>query len=158
MVHKLRLAIEKITAGMAVFLMLALVTLSFLQVVLRNLFSLGFNIVEEFMRNGVLWIGFIGAILTTLRAKHISIDILPRFVRGRGKRILNWILSVCASLICLLMSYYAWQFVKMEIGTGAVIGKAFPAWIVEGIIPLGFLMLAIVFPLRTLDDKGEDQV
>ncbi|MDO9547850.1 MAG: hypothetical protein Q7J65_02665, partial [Candidatus Marinimicrobia bacterium] len=67
MVHKFRLFIEKITTWLAVFLMLMLVLLSFSQVVLRNFFSTGFNAFEELMRNAVLWIAFVGAVLTTLR-------------------------------------------------------------------------------------------
>ena len=147
MVHKIRRLIEKIASGMAIALLLMLVVLAFIQVILRNLFSIGLNLVEESMRNGVLWIGFIGALLTTLRAKHISIDILPRIVQGRSRRVLDWILAICSSVICLVLGFYSMKFVQLEIETGAQIGGAIPAWTFEIILPLGFLLLAIAFIL-----------
>lgn len=157
MVHKIRLFIEKITTWLAVFLMLLLVVLSFSQVVLRNFFATGFNAFEELMRNAVLWIAFIGATLTTLRGKHISIDILPRFAKGRFKIILNWALSITASLICFYMSWLGLQFLKLEIDLTSVIAGSIPAWIIEIIIPVGFLLLAITFPLRVLDSQNDEK-
>jgi len=137
--------------------MLLLVVLSFSQVVLRNFFATGFNAFEELMRNAVLWIAFIGATLTTLRGKHISIDILPRVAKGRFKIILNWALSITASLICFYMSWLGLQFLKLEIDLASVIAGSIPAWIIEIIIPVGFLLLAITFPLRVLDSQNDEK-
>jgi len=156
MVHRIRRLIEKIAAGMAIALLLMLVVLAFLQVILRNFFSIGLNLVEESMRNGVLWIGFIGALLTTLRAKHISIDILPRIIHGKAKRVLDWVLALCSSLICLILGFYSAKFVQLEIETGAQIGGTIPAWTFEIILPLGFLLLAVAFILRVLDTMPEE--
>lgn len=158
MVHKIHTILEKTATGMAVFLLLSLVVLSFIQVVLRNLFSMGLNLVEEFMRNGVLWIAFVGAVLTTLRGKHISIDILPRFLKSTSKKILLWSLSVLASIICLVLSWLAISFIRLEIETGSTIGGVFPAWIIELIIPIGFILLALSFPLKMLEDHNEEGI
>ncbi|MBL7067384.1 MAG: TRAP transporter small permease subunit [Candidatus Marinimicrobia bacterium] len=155
MVHKLRIIIEKFAGGLAVFLMLALVILSFTQVVLRNFFSIGFSAVEELMRNGVLWIAFVGATLTTLRGKHISIDILPRILKNKNKHILEWFLTIIASIICLIMMWYGTKFIILEIEMDSVIAGICPAWIIEIIIPFGFLLLALSFPLRLLDTKHD---
>lgn len=156
MVHKIRIAIEKITTAMAVFIMLSLVMLSFLQVILRNFFSIGFNAVEELMRNGVLWITFIGAILTTLRGKHISIDILLRNLNSTPKKVVSWIISIFASFMCIIMTWYSISFVKLEIETNSIIGGFCPAWIIEIILPVGFLLLAISFPIKLLDNKQSE--
>lgn len=158
MVHKIHTILEKTATGMAVFLLLSLVVLSFIQVVLRNLFSMGLNLVEEFMRNGVLWIAFVGAVLTTLRGKHISIDILPRLLKSTSKKILLWILSVLASIICLVLSWLAISFIRLEIETGSTIGGVFPAWIIELIIPIGFILLALSFPLKMLEGNNKEGI
>lgn len=157
MVHKIRLFIEKATTWLAVFLMLALVILSFSQVVLRNFFATGFNAFEELMRNAVLWIAFIGAVLTTLRGKHISIDILPRIIQGKIKLLLDWLLSIIAALICLFLAWLGFQFLKLEIDLGSLIAGFIPAWIIEIIIPVGFFLLALTFPLRVLDRQHDEQ-
>jgi len=156
MVSNIRRMIEKVAIGMAAFLMLGLVILAFIQVMLRNFFHIGFNAVEEFMRNGVLWIAFVGAVLTTLRGRHIAIDILPRFLKDRPKRIIYWIISLIVALICLILMYYGIQFMLLEMETGAVIGGFCPAWIVELIIPVGFLLLAITSVLRAVENNQQD--
>lgn len=137
---------------MAVVLMLSLVIASFLQVILRNFFSIGFGAVEELMRNDVLWITFVGAVLTTMGGRHISIDILPRYLKEKPKRILNWILAISASVICLILAWYSVQFVRLDIEMKSIIAGFCPEWIFETIIPVGFFLLAISFPIRQLDE------
>jgi C4-dicarboxylate transporter DctQ subunit len=155
MVPKIRQIIEKITTGLAVFLILSLVLLSFTQVILRNFFAIGFNAVDELMRNGVLWIAFIGAVLTTLRGKHISIDILLRFLPAAKKRILEWILAVVSSLICLVLMWFGIKFLQLEIEMESLIAGVIPAWTIEIIIPFGFFLLALSFPLRIIDNDQD---
>jgi len=158
MLNKLRSFIEKIATVLAVILMLSLAVLSFVQVMLRNLFSLGFNAVEELMRNGVLWIAFVGAVLTTLRGKHIAIDILPRLARGRFKAILDSLINLAVAVICLVLSWFALQFVMLEIRMKAVIAGFCPAWIIESILPIGFLLLATAFLIRLFEKNTGDAV
>lgn len=157
MVHKIRIAIEKVTGWTAVSLMLLLVVLAFTQVILRNVFSIGINAFDELMRNAVLWIAFVGASLTTLRGKHISIDILPRFTKGKIKAILDWLLALTASLICLFLAGLGIRFLSLEIEMESVIAGIIPAWIIEIIIPVGFFLLALCFPLRVLDRRNDEQ-
>ena len=54
MLNKIRTIIEKFVTALAVVLMLFLVVMAFLQVILRNFFAIGLNVVDELMRNGVL--------------------------------------------------------------------------------------------------------
>jgi TRAP-type C4-dicarboxylate transport system permease small subunit len=153
MVRKIRIIIEKITTVIAALLMLFLVILAFIQVLLRNLFSLGFNAIDELMRNGVLWIAFIGAVLTTLRGQHISIDILPRYLRGKSKKIVEWIIGLSSFVICLIFVRYSISFVILECQTGSIIAGFCLAWIIELIIPVGFTLLGISFLLKTIESK-----
>lgn len=154
MLSKFRFIIEKIITAMAVFLMFSLAVMAFIQVILRNFFAIGLNAVDELMRNGVLWIAFIGAALTTLRSKHIAIDILPRLLKGKASLVLNWILNLTASLICLILGWYAARFVQLEIDMHSTLAGVIPAWIIEIILPVGFFLLALTFLLR-LPDKPQ---
>jgi len=151
MLNKFRLITEKIITAMAVFLMLSLAVMAFIQVILRNFFAIGLNAVDELMRNGVLWIAFVGAALTTLRSKHIAIDILPRLLKGKARSLLNWILSLTASLICLVLGWYSVKFIRLEIEMHSTIAGVIPAWIIEIILPVGFFLIALTFLLRMLE-------
>jgi len=149
---RIRLVIEKLVTFLGVFFLLSLVILAFLQVILRNFFSVGFNAVEELMRNGVLWIAFSGAILTTLRGKHIAIDIIPRVLSRRYQRVLNAIINLIAALICFILSWLSVQFLCLEINMNSKVAAHIPAWLVELIIPVGFFLLAISFFLKIFDN------
>lgn len=157
MLNKFRLLIEKCVTALAVVLMLSLAVMAFLQVILRNFFAIGLNIVDELMRNGVLWIALVGAVLTTLRSKHISVDILPRILKGKTRLILNWILNLTSGVICLALSWYAWQFVRLEISMKSVIAGVIPAWTIEIILPVGFFLLALTFPLRLIENSQTEK-
>jgi len=157
MLTKLRLIIEKCATTLAVVLMLSLAFMAFVQVILRNLFAFGLNIVDELMRNGVLWIAFTGAILTTLHSKHISVDILPRLLKGQARSILNWILNLIAGLICLILSWFSIQFIRLEISMRSLISGVIPAWIIEIILPVGFFLLALTFFLRLTEKPRADE-
>ncbi len=143
--------VDRFASISAVFLMLSLLLLSISQIVLRNIFSIHFNIIGEITRQIVLWLTFIGAILTSLRGKHIGIDILPRLLKKRNLIILNLVLMISASIICFLLAFYSVSFLKMEIEFESTIGNLFPSWMSQIIIPLGFFFLGITFLLKLFE-------
>jgi len=63
---------------------------------------------------------------------------------------LNRILNLTAGLICLILGWYAWKFILLEIEMHSQIAGVIPAWIVEIILPVGFLLLALTFFLKIL--------
>ena len=66
------------TEGIALVLFLgAMVGVSFLQVILRNVFQSGIDGADVLLRHGVLWVALLGASLATRQARHIRIDIIP---------------------------------------------------------------------------------
>lgn len=156
MLSKFRNIVERCITALAVVLMLALAVMSFVQVILRNFFSIGLNAVDELMRNGVLWIAFVGAVLTTLRSKHISIDILPRLLKGRVKVVLDWILHLTVSAICLCFTWYSIRFIQLELRMRSMIAGFIPAWTIEIILPIGFFLLTIAYLLRILDKSSTE--
>lgn len=161
MINKIFLLIEKVCTLFAAFLMLSLVFFSFLQIILRNFFDIGLITIEDFTRNGVLWITFIGAILTTLNSKHISIDILPQFIKGKTKKYISLLLAILSSIICLIFTWYAISFIRLEFEMKIKIAGILPIWIFEIIIPIGFFLIAVSFILKyfiTRDYSGQQDL
>ena len=70
--NTLLLAIER---GFLVLLFSLMIVLSFSQVILRNVLSVGLIWADPLLRNAVLWLGFIGASLATQQDKQIKIDL-----------------------------------------------------------------------------------
>ena len=144
--------VDIIITSLAIILLSSIVLFTFAQVVLRNFFSIHVTELENIVRSEVLWIALVGAILTSLRGRHISIDILPRYLKGRSKKILLIILDFSAMFICFMLGYYSIKFIQLEISLGTTVGMNIPAWIPELILPIGFFLLGISFPLKLIDE------
>ena len=67
-----------------VILLSALILVAFSQIILRNIFSTGIDWGDAFVRSLVLWTGFIGATVAAREGKHISIDVVSRWLSHKG--------------------------------------------------------------------------
>jgi TRAP-type C4-dicarboxylate transport system permease small subunit len=137
--------VARLETAVLVLVLTIMVVLAFLQVVLRNVFDEGLLWGDIFLRHLVLWVGFIGASLATRDEKHISIDLLTRFVPKRWIGIPRIIINLFAAVICLLLADAAYTFVSDEILYGSTVFNDIPSWYLQIIIPIGFFIMAVRF-------------
>jgi TRAP-type C4-dicarboxylate transport system permease small subunit len=137
--------IETAETVLLVLVMTVMVLLSFLQVVLRNVFDQGILWGDILLRHLVLWVGFLGASLATREEKHISIDLFTRFLRQRGQHIVRVITNLFASYICYLLASASISFVSDEKMYGTTLFGDVPAWYFQLIIPIGFILMGFRF-------------
>ena len=149
--------LKKIDNGLAriegiilVVLVIVMVGLSFLQVVLRNIFQTGILWADPLNRHLVLWVGFIGASLAAQKGRHITIDALSRFMPELWKRFSALIINMISLIICAILAKASFDFILSEREMGATVFLDVPAWYVEAIIPIGFGLLAFRFFLHFL--------
>jgi TRAP-type C4-dicarboxylate transport system permease small subunit len=128
-----------------------MILLSFLQVLLRNFFDQGILWGDIFLRNLVLWVGFLGASLATREGKHINIDLFTRFLSGRWRAMAQLVTHLSAALVCIVLADAGWTFVMDEKLYQTKIFAEIPAWYFQTIIPVGFLLMAFRFFLIALD-------
>ncbi|MCF7741507.1 MAG: TRAP transporter small permease [Candidatus Marinimicrobia bacterium] len=155
---KIKKIVDAMITALAIILMSSIVLFTFAQVILRNFFTIHLTELENIVRSEVLWIAFIGAVLTSLRGRHISIDILPRYLKGKARKVLLIVLDISAMIICFILAWYSIKFIQLEISLGTTIGMNIPAWIPELILPIGFFLLAISFPLKLVKPPEEEQI
>ncbi len=77
---------EKISRLEQVFvtiLLTMMILTAFFQIVLRNFFDTGISWGDSLVRYLVVWVGFIGAAIATKEGKHISIDVVSRWLTDR---------------------------------------------------------------------------
>lgn len=145
--ERVNAAVAGIETAALVVIVLAMVLLSFLQVVLRNIFDQGILWGDIFLRHLVLWVGFIGASLATRENKHINIDVLGRMLKGRSRLIAQGITQFFSAFISLILVRAAWTFVEQEKMFGTTLFNDIPAWYFQIIIPVGFTLICIRFIL-----------
>ncbi len=129
-----------------VALLAVMVGAGFLQVVLRNFFQTGIFGADLLLRQGLLWLGMLGASLGARGGgRHIEIDILTRALpdpwAGRARRLTD----LFAAAICALLVRASWLFLAAEWEAGTRIAGRFPAWAFQIVLPAGFLLMGLRF-------------
>jgi TRAP-type C4-dicarboxylate transport system permease small subunit len=125
-----------------------MILLAFLQIVLRNAFSSGIAWGDPLIRYLVLWVGFIGASLATREGKHITIEVFSRWFSSRANQYLKAFSNLVSALVCGLLVFAGWTFVRNEALMGATTFLQVPIWIPQIIIPVAFALMALRFTLR----------
>jgi len=141
--------LDRVEQAFLVTLLSFMIVIAFFQIVLRNVFSTGLNWGDPFVRNLVLWVGFIGATLATKEGKHINIDIVPRGMPPLGKSLIEFLAQVFSFVICCLLTFAALKFIKNESQMGNVAFLGIPEWIPEIILPITFGLMSLRFGLRS---------
>jgi TRAP-type C4-dicarboxylate transport system permease small subunit len=149
--HKINTFVARLESWILVVIVLVMVTLSFTQVILRNVFDQGVLWGDIFLRHLVLWVGFIGASLATKEEKHINIDVFGRLMHGKGKLIVQGFVYFFAVCISWLLTDASWNFVLEEKQYETILFNGIASWYFQIIIPIGFALMTLRFALIGVD-------
>lgn len=142
--------LAKIETWILIALLGIMVLLSFGQVILRNLFHEGILWADIFLRQLVLWVGFLGASLAVRERKHIAIDFLPHFLKESAAKLVRIGVDITAGVISLFLTQAAWAFMQFEREGESTLFLDIPVWFFQTILPFSFLMIAIRFFLQAV--------
>lgn len=127
-------------------LLLVMLLAGFLQVLLRNFLHTGIFGVDLLLRQGLLWLGLLGASLAARGAgSHIEIDILSRALPPRWAGWFRRMTDAFAGIVCALLARASFLFVAGEWEAGSRIAGYFPAWMFQCILPIGFALMGVRF-------------
>lgn len=138
--YKTLIKIEGLAAALSLLLML---TLSLIQILIRNLFDFGFPEFEIINRNLLVICGMMGAVVATSHMKHIKIDALTILFSEKTISRLKCPLALFSALACAAMCYYSiifcldeWEFTPSN-----------ERWVLpfKLIYPIGFSLLCLHF-------------
>lgn len=140
--------------SLVITMLCVMVLLTFLQVILRNVFSSGILWADTILRHMVLWMAFLGASLAAEQEKHISIDIVTRFLQPKATNLVRILTTLLAGVVSLYLADAGLTFLKSEIESQSVLLTVgtydLSGWWFQVIIPVGFGLLAFRFLLRTV--------
>ena len=128
-----------------------MVIISFLQVILRNLFETGILWGDILLRHLVLWVGFVGASLATREEKHINVDVLTRLVPRKYIPFIQFIVNLAAFVICYILAKASYIFLSFEIEAGTTLFLDIPSWYIQIILPVGFGLIGLRFLLKIFE-------
>ncbi len=155
MLRCLRWLDEKISAFESVLLvalLLTMVSLAFVLVLLRNFFNSGIVGADELLRHLVLLVAFFGASQAARLKKHISIDVLTRFLKGSSRHIAGVVVNGISLLVTVLLALAAWEFVMIERSFGSSYIFGIAVWVYQLVIPGGFFLIGYRFLIHFLEE------
>lgn len=129
-----------------------MVVLAFLQVVLRNLWEVGLLWLDILLRHLVLWLGILGASLATRMKRHIRIDVLARHLPSARQRLVERGVLFLAAAVSTLLGLGAVDLVRQEQATGSIAFGPVPTWVLQLVLPVGFMIFAFRFVLQALSE------
>ena len=144
--------LAKIETAFLIIILLTMILLAFLQVILRNFVSTSIFWGDTFLRQLVLWIGFIGASLATKEGRHINIDVLSRILPQGAKRVSSIVINLFSATVSFFLMRAAITFIKFEKEFESTLFKGIPVWIFQIIIAIGFGMIMIRFLIHALEN------
>ncbi len=133
-------------------LLAIMILLAFAQIVLRNFFATGFSWGDSLVRYLVVWVGFVGAAIATKEGKHITIEVISRWVSGAGRKVILAISHFSSAAICGLLTWAGIKFIWFEAQMGGTAFYKIPVWIPELIIPITFGLMTLRYTLCLVTD------
>jgi TRAP-type C4-dicarboxylate transport system permease small subunit len=142
--------------GILVGLLLTMVGVAVMQIVMRNGFDSGFLWAETFLRVLVLWIGLAGAMAASREHRHISIDILGRFLPHHAARWVAVFNALFTAGIAGALAWYTLDFVRVEYEAPSIAFANVPTWVCESIMPFAFSIIALRYLLLAVTSPFHD--
>lgn len=148
--------ISKAEKAILIMILSLMVILSFLQVVLRNIFGTGILWLDPLLRHFVLWITFLGASIATQNDRHINIDVLSKLLSDRNKYLVKFIIHLFSTLVVFFMLDASIKFIKDEIDANTIIftisNTEIKSYQMQLIIPVGFALILFRFLISSIQN------
>ncbi|MHB8455306.1 MAG: TRAP transporter small permease [Acidiferrobacterales bacterium] len=141
--------------GLLAALLAVMIAIASAQIFLRDVFDSGFVSGDHILRVLVLWITLLGAMAASRDDRHMSVDVLSRFLPARVRLASRLIVDIFAVMVCALVAFHAARFVMSDRAAGIPAFGSVPAWLVELILPIGFATMALRYLLLVFARVGK---
>ncbi len=131
-----------------VFFVFLLVFLGFLEILFRNLISIGIVWIDPVIRHLVLWVALMGASAATRKNRHIAIDVLSDYIRPGFRSGVQGAVRVFSGLVCLILVSPAVRFLQSDYQAGSILAFGIPLWVSQTVMPGMMLAMAVRFLLQ----------
>ncbi|MFA7382789.1 MAG: TRAP transporter small permease subunit [Desulfurivibrionaceae bacterium] len=145
-IQRISRLLERLEETVLLLLLAAMIVLACVQIALRDIWGSGLSWADPLLRVMVLWAGLLGAVVATKMDKHISIDLASHFL---PKGIFCWLRVVrylFATIVCLVLTWVAIDFVRQEAlqGNGQEMA-GLASWQLNLVFPIAFAGISLRF-------------
>ena len=150
--------LERFECRLIICLLSLMITLSFGQMLSRNLFHQALVWGDILLRQLVLWTGFLGASLAIRQNKHISIDVFSSFIPANTKNKVFILTRIATAIISGFLAWAAWSFVQFEKESESILFLGLPVWIFQLILPYSFITISFRFLLYSTKSQNKESI
>ncbi len=145
LLERLDRAIARVDTVLVGACLLVAVLLNVALVVGRIAFNYSANAMEELSVYAVIWMVFLGMLVSDRQGSHINIDILYHFVPPEAKLVLRRLASLLQAIVCLALAWLTLKTVVFTYGIGEVSLSTLqaPVWVLMAVMPPCFLVLGV---------------
>lgn len=137
--------------GLLVALLGFLILFASVQIVLRNVFSIGITWGDGLTRVIVLWLALLGALAASRDGRHIRMGAVTQWLPPRLQVVTGVGSDLFAATVSGLLAYLAFVFVRDSRGYGDVLLGQFPAWWFESVMPVAFALITYRFVVHAVN-------
>jgi TRAP-type C4-dicarboxylate transport system permease small subunit len=141
-------AYNRVEEVLLVGLVGGMLALGFLQILFRNLISVGIVWIDPLVRHLVLWIALLGASIATRENRHISIDLVSGRVSPSHYSRLQGAVQLFSAVVCFLLIHPAVRFVQNDYVAGKTLAFGIPLWLAQAVMPAMMLVMGVRFLLQ----------
>jgi TRAP-type C4-dicarboxylate transport system permease small subunit len=143
--HRAEHALRAVETWLIVAILGGLVLFGAAQILLRNVFSVGFAWGDGLTRLAVLWLALLGALAASRDGRHITLGAATRWLPQRLQRIAGVCADLFAAVVSGVLAFYAAVFVRDSREFGDLLLTDIPAWWLQAIMPVAFGLMACQF-------------
>lgn len=134
--------VYRVEDGILVTMLLAMILLAVAQIIMRDGFDGGLLWLDKLLRIMVLWIALWGAVVGSRHQRHVSIDLISRFLPALAKRAVHVLNALFVAGVCGLLARFAWAYVIQEKASPSPAFADVPTWVCESIMPVAFALMS----------------
>ncbi len=113
---------------------------------MRNVYGLGYVWADILVRILVLWVGLLGATVATHEGRHLTIEVVTKFLPPQATRYLRVFVNCFALTVCLFLTQAALKYLDLQQMTATGPGLlGMPEWSTEVIVPVAFTLISFHF-------------
>lgn len=154
---KLVFALDRLLVRLENFILLAslltLLLFAFLQVVLRNFFESGIHWADVFNRLLVLWVGIFAATIAAKENRHLSLEVLTKFLPDRYKPLVSLAVNAFVMIVGALLAHASYLFFQDQLMYEAsdLLFEGVPKAYFSIIFPIGFALISWRYFVKILE-------
>lgn len=122
-----------------------LILLGAAQIVLRNVFSIGFAWGDGLARLAVLWLGLLGALAASRDGRHITMGALSRVLPPKARIVAGVCADAFGAVVSAALAWYSLLLVLDSREFGDALLANIPLWWLQAIMPVAFALMTVQF-------------